>query len=170
MKTSAISCSTARRVCSGSCLLCPSVSHWKCSTSSAASTISAMERFFGEWNCSQSRARAKRRRRSLSSSSPVTVGIGTTDSGGQRLPDALDAAAPVAQLALIHRLIHVLEHALQIPAVLRRLRQADGQAEIYRMAAGPAGDHPLQALGDGASAIEVGLGQHPDELVAAETR
>jgi hypothetical protein len=34
--------------------LCSSVSHWKCSTISATSTLRAIARFFGEWNCSQS--------------------------------------------------------------------------------------------------------------------
>src|SRR5215203_1770847 len=38
----------------GRFLLCSSVSHWKCSTISETSTLRAMARFFGEWNCSQS--------------------------------------------------------------------------------------------------------------------
>src|SRR5215210_4532563 len=38
----------------GRFLLCSSVNHWKCSTTSATSTLRAIARFFGEWNCSQS--------------------------------------------------------------------------------------------------------------------
>ena len=40
--------------------LCSSVSHWKCSSSSPASTTSADARFLGEWNCCQSRSCANR--------------------------------------------------------------------------------------------------------------
>ena len=52
--------------------LCASVSHWKISSSSPASADSAIARFLGEWNWSQSRAAANARSCSRRSSSSVT--------------------------------------------------------------------------------------------------
>src|SRR5690606_28725607 len=49
------------------------VSHWSSATSSPTSPVSAIARFFGVWNCSQSRARAKARSRSASPSSSVVM-------------------------------------------------------------------------------------------------
>src|SRR5471032_1979937 len=55
------------RLASSSSASAPVASHWKCSTSSATSTDSAIARFFGVWNCSQSRSAVNWRMRSRSS-------------------------------------------------------------------------------------------------------
>src|SRR4029079_4231431 len=56
MKTSAISWRTFSSRSGARRRESSSRSHWKFSSSSAASTLSAMARFFGEWNWSQSRS------------------------------------------------------------------------------------------------------------------
>ena len=58
-RPSLASAATSAFCCAGRFRLCSSVSHWKCSRSSAASTERAEARFLGEWNWAQSRASEK---------------------------------------------------------------------------------------------------------------
>src|SRR5260221_1709945 len=138
---------TSSFFCASSAELSAFVSHWKCSSTSLASTLIAAARFFGVWNRSQSRSAANARSAAATSeilskvtSSPLVrpgrrqcasnyALIGLADSKAEQI----DGSALGTRARVLRRGAAAHVHPARQPGVRRRDRHA-------AVRAGPAGE------------------------------